>query len=228
MNEIRIEVTVAAPPEVVWQALSDPELIRRWHGWELDSLDEEIGIIYGTAAYDRDALTVSMGDGDRFTLHPADAGTTVRITRAPKGNNPEWDEWYDDVTQGWRIFLAQLKFGIENHSLAPRRTIFLEGRAEQPIAAVLGIGAPGRLELPTGDIVDTRATFVSDDVAGLVVAQWGPGLLVYGDQPRNANRPDGGAMVLITTYGLADHDELAQRWTDWWSATAAPADARSA
>ena len=32
---------------------------------------------------------------------------------------------------------------------------------------------------------------------------------------------------LLEDFGCT-HDELAQRWTDWWSATAAPADARSA
>ena len=30
----RVEVVVEAPREVVWQALSDPEEIRRWFGWD--------------------------------------------------------------------------------------------------------------------------------------------------------------------------------------------------
>ncbi|WP_240963057.1 hypothetical protein [Antrihabitans stalactiti] len=36
-----------------------------------------------------------------------DAGTVVRITRAPKGTKPEWDDFYDDITEGWIKFLQR-------------------------------------------------------------------------------------------------------------------------
>jgi uncharacterized protein YndB with AHSA1/START domain len=43
---VRIEVTVAAPVDVVWEALRNPSEIRRWFGWEYDGLAEEIDAIF--------------------------------------------------------------------------------------------------------------------------------------------------------------------------------------
>jgi hypothetical protein len=41
-----IQVTVAAPVDVVWEALRDLSAIRRWYGWEYDGLAEEIDAIF--------------------------------------------------------------------------------------------------------------------------------------------------------------------------------------
>ena len=40
-----VEVTVAASPDLVWEALREPEQIRRWFGWEYEGLDGEIALI---------------------------------------------------------------------------------------------------------------------------------------------------------------------------------------
>ncbi len=51
---VRIEVTIGAPIDVVWQALREPDQIRRWHGWHADGLAEEIKLIYETGAHETD------------------------------------------------------------------------------------------------------------------------------------------------------------------------------
>ena len=38
----RVEVSVDAPRDVVWRALTEPERIRHWFGWEYDGLEDEI------------------------------------------------------------------------------------------------------------------------------------------------------------------------------------------
>ncbi|MFH5211507.1 SRPBCC domain-containing protein [Antrihabitans sp. NCIMB 15449] len=218
-----IETTIAAPAATVWPALRDPDLIRRWHGWHYDGLDAEIDTIFLTGGTESEDYTLSLGE-DVFTLHEDDGVTTVRITRAPKGNNPEWDEWYDDITEGWTTFLEQLRFGIEVHALAVRRTLMLEGRLDVEPREALGltvtaeVGRPYQADMATADVFDGVVRLVAPHQIAVTVEQLGPGLLIVGDQPRNQQRPLGGSMLVLTSYGLTEaaHDELAQRWQSWW------------
>ena len=58
---ITIEVTIGAPMATVWQSLRDPELIKRWHGWHADELDEEISLIFGNPqSVDEDSASASV------------------------------------------------------------------------------------------------------------------------------------------------------------------------
>ncbi|SDC78218.1 SRPBCC family protein [Rhodococcus tukisamuensis] len=225
-----IEATVAAAPDLVWQALRDPALIRRWHGWEYDGedgLDEEITQIYfDGVSEDAPARTLTLQGGDRFTLSPCDGTTTVRITRAPKGGNPEWDDWYEDITEGWATFLQQLRFGLERHGLAERRTLHLDGPTGGVTAAhLLGVdtvvGDPGSgfsAPVATGDTLSGTVWFRSPTQLGLTVDAWGPGLLMLGVLPGNPQRPGGGAQVIVSTYGQGAEEfaALADRWGSWW------------
>ena len=45
-DRVLIEVVVAAPIEIVREALRDPAEIRRWFGWDYAGLDEEIALIF--------------------------------------------------------------------------------------------------------------------------------------------------------------------------------------
>jgi hypothetical protein len=234
----RIEVTVAAPPEEVWPALRDPELIRRWHGWHYDGgaeggggLDDEIKIIYATGVTeDPDARVLQLGDGDRISLHPAaGGGTVVRVTRAPRGADPEWAAYYDDVTEGWWTFLQQLRFAIERHQLADRRTLMLAGPAagDGSLAGALGLSGvagqpPGtgyRVTVATGEELSGSVWARAERQLVLTVDGLGDGLLVLAEQPRTEHRPDGGRMLLLTGYGLDDAGfaELEARWSGWWA-----------
>ena len=42
----RVEVTVDAPRDTVWRALTEPEQIRHWFGWDYDGLEDEIRLIF--------------------------------------------------------------------------------------------------------------------------------------------------------------------------------------
>ena len=132
MNDDRpqIVVTVAAPVEAVWHALRDKEKIRHWHGWEYEGpeggLEEEIDLIYFTRAVE-EGTTLTLGNGDDFVVEPVEGGARITLTRAPHGADPEWEAYYDDVTEGWTTFLNQLRFAVEHHPGEARQTLFYSG-----------------------------------------------------------------------------------------------------
>ena len=138
----RIEVTIAAPVDAVWAALRDKNTIRHWHGWEFDGLDNEIDLIYFShPTEDAEARTLSLQEGDVIRLEPDGDGTRVTLTRAPRGVNPEWDAYYDDITEGWTTFLNQLRFAVERKPGVPRRTVFLNShnKSGRDLAQDLGL-----------------------------------------------------------------------------------------
>jgi uncharacterized protein YndB with AHSA1/START domain len=238
----RIELTIAAPVDEVWRAMREPDLVRRWHGWDFDGLDAEIDLIYRQHVTESEAdHTLSVQGGDTFTLHDAgDGHTLVRMVRAPRGGNPEWDAYYDDVNEGWTTFLHQLRFALERHRGTDRRTVFLEGSigaAGEPIAA-LGLASVASAEPGSrysaelaGERVAGEVWFRSANQLGITVDGWADGLLIVGVAPASPSRPGGHAMAVLSTYGLDDSsfDTLRDRWTGWWSerfaATEATADA---
>ncbi|MFC9834787.1 SRPBCC domain-containing protein [Rhodococcus sp. NPDC127530] len=226
-----IEVSVAAAPSVVWSALRDPELIRRWHGWDYAGLADEIREIYfDDVTEDAAAFTLALNGADRFSLHEHEGTTLVRITRPPRSGDPAADDWYDDVTEGWTTFLQFLKFGIERHALDERRTLFLEGPVADGDSArhLLGldklegmtVGDHFTVVAETGDLLHGVVCFVGEHQTAVSVDDLGPGLLQFGEQPVNAARPNGGAQILLAAYDLDDEEwaELEERWTQWWQA----------
>nr|WP_271212729.1 hypothetical protein [Rhodococcus wratislaviensis]GLK39435.1 hypothetical protein GCM10017611_63050 [Rhodococcus wratislaviensis] len=230
-SQLVIEVAVAAAPSVVWQALRDPELIRRWHGWDYAGLADEIREIYfDDVTEDAAACTLALNGADTFSLHEHEGTTLVRITRPPRSGDPAADDWYDDVTEGWTTFLQFLKFGIERHGLDERRTLFLEGPVAEGDSArhLLGldklegmtVGDHFTVVAETGDLLHGVVCFVGEHQTAVSVDDLGPGLLQFGEQPVNAARPHGGAQILLAAYDLDDEEwaELDERWREWWQA----------
>ncbi|MEU9507248.1 SRPBCC domain-containing protein [Micromonospora sp. NPDC048170] len=120
-----VEVTIAAPADTVWRALTEPEHLRRWHGWDADTLDDEIRAIYlDDVTISAEDLTLDTGAG-RFELEPAGDTTVVRITRAAPPGHSTWDGIYDELNEGWLTFTQQLRFYLERHLGQERRAEFM-------------------------------------------------------------------------------------------------------
>jgi hypothetical protein len=219
----RIEVTVAAPVDTVWQGLRDKETIRHWHGWDYEGLDDEIDVIYFTEVdEDSDARTLNLQGGDLIRLEQDGGGTRLTLTRAPRGTNPDWDAYYAEITEGWITFLHQLKFAIERQPGATRRTLFYAGSNES------GLDLAGELGLPDGPTVETsllgehvkgEVWFRSEHQVGVTVDAWGDGLLVVSSVGPTEDKPEGAAMAVLSTYGLDDarRAEIKERWSPWWA-----------
>lgn len=222
-----VEVTIAAPVEDVWGALRDPERIRRWHGWHFDGLDKEIEVIYHQDVVESAAEhRLEVQGGDLFELTDLGGRTRLRITRAPRGGDPDWDAYYDDVTEGWITFVHQLAFALERHPGADRRTVFLSGAAATPVLEAAGLAAvaelpptsPYELSGPTGETLRGEVRFRSANQVGLTVEGWGDGLLVAAQSPPSHVNPGGAATMVLTAYGLDDaaFADLESRWNAWW------------
>ena len=207
-----IEVTIAAPVGAVWASLRDPALIRRWHGWHYEGLDDEVALIFGTEGANDDAHVLQANAGDRFEVEAVEGGSRVRITRAAFVPGDEWSAYYDDITDGWVSFLNQLRFMHEQHPDAERRTVFLMGR-----------GRPGAIErLP--DSVPTAVgelVYSADRQRGVLLPDLGPGLLIA--VAKEPAPDETGALIvdasaIVTSYGRdeGEFDGDWKRWDAWW------------
>ena len=236
-NEIvLIDTVIAAPYDTVWNALRDPAEIRRWHGWDYDGLDDEIDVIYlQDAEPSAEQGTIDFtGDTARFTLAPFTGHgdqTRLTVTKPGPAGDASWEDIYDDIEQGWITFVHQLKFALERHPGADRRTVLIEA-GRLLTAASLGFtttapAAPGQRYASTtawGQELSGELLFQTRHQIGLTVDSYGDGLVVFHTIPAAARPPDGAMMAVITTYGLSDAelDDIEALW-----ATAARAAAAS-
>jgi hypothetical protein len=206
---LRIEVIVAAPIDVVWRALREPEQIRRWHGWHDPTLDDEIALIYGQGARELDPpYRLEVQPDDMFELEAAgDGRTVVRIVRSEPDPSSDWAAYFDEVTEGWTSFLQQLRFMLEEHPDEPRRTLFLSAaRTDQSAQSLLASS-------PTSRRGDGQPWFAAERQRGVVVDELGPGLLIVAVKPGGA-----GAMSILTSYRQDDEAfaGTAEAYTTWW------------
>ena len=234
-DRVLVEVTIPAPVEEVWRALREPDQIRRWFGWDADSLAEEIDFIFvKNAAASDDEHVIRFdewgGVSDRFELEPSGSGSVLRVVRAGQPDQ-DWSEVYEEMTEGWIAFVEQLRLALSKHDLDERRTVYLSGGAvaagAPKLTEAVGVadlrqqadGSAYRAEA-AGETLEGEVWHRSPFQLGLTVKSWGDGLLIVTDKPANENRPNGGGSLILTTYGLTEDQfgALEARWRDWWSA----------
>jgi uncharacterized protein YndB with AHSA1/START domain len=224
-----IEVTISAPADEVWRSLQDRQRVAQWFGWQTDSLDDEIDFIFSRATADEATRTLTFGKGDRFEVEPRGEGCVLRVVRPSPTADHDWEDIFEDMTQGWIAFALQLRFALERHASDKRRTLFLLGSpkaANQPLAArALGLpasGAPGTaysITAAMGDALAGQIWHRGRHQMAITVDGVGNGLLVAMDRAPDEKHPNGDSQVILTTYGLSDHafDELSARWRTWWN-----------
>ena len=221
-RDVAVEVTIAAPIEVVWRALRDRDDVRRWHGWEFDGLDEEVEVIYfadepGSEEQGEGPRRRLVRGGNVFELEQRGEGTVVRVVMAEPPDSDAWHGWYADIRHGWFTFVQQLRFYVERHAGEDRRTLVLSGmpvEEDQPeLPVLLGLaeaaaGTPYAASLPTGDEITGTVWFVDEHQVGVTVDAWGDGLL----EVTRGRTPAG---AILTVYGT-DPTGLEARWQTWW------------
>jgi uncharacterized protein YndB with AHSA1/START domain len=196
----RVEVTVDAPRDEVWRALTEPDRLRQWFGWEYDGLDEEIAYIVEhqrreppeRILYDPDGVIELEDLGDR---------TLVRAIKPGDLEAAEWRDVYGDLEEGWALFFNQLRYWYARHPGGTRRMIVLRSETTPPAAA----SPPGSLWHETR----WQRAVESDGVLAAVMAK----------APLTSSEP-AGVMLMVSTYDLDDEAFAAaeRRWTSWWDA----------
>jgi hypothetical protein len=184
----RIEVTVDAPRDVVWRALTEPDQIRHWFGWEYDGLEEEIEWIFVKEARRHPPDRIEF-DSD-VTLHDlGDGRTLIRAVKPGDLDAAEWQDVYGDIEEGWITFFNQLRHRLERHPTGRRRMIVRK--------------APSFPELAGEEWHSSR-------YQRGVLAEGGELAIVFG-------KPGGEQMLLVTTYDLDDDGFAAaeRHWTEW-------------
>jgi len=232
-DRVIVEMTIAARIEAVWAAMREPEQLLNWFGWDADTLGDEIRFIFEDhAEADETNRVISFGEyegvADRVELRAAPGGTVLRVVRSGPVST-DWNGFYEDTWEGWTTFFQQLRFLLERHPGAKRRTLFLSGRLQAPgalpvaalrLEALWNAADGGKVSfaLPVGETVTGAVWHRSARQVAMSVDSWGDGLMVITDQPAPNAGPNGGGTALLTTFGLSDaaFAALEQRWTAWW------------
>ena len=188
----RIEVTVDAPRDAVWRALTEVEQIRHWFGWEYEGLEGEIEYIFVEHATLHRPDRIEFGDGGRFELDELGPDrTVVRAIKPGDASSDEWKDVYGGVEEGWITFLNQLRHRFAVAPEGARRMLVLNGSlAELP-------------ELPGTPWHASRFQRAADVRGSLIVV---------------GRRPNDEAMLLVTVYDVDDATfaRLSDEWSSWW------------
>lgn len=186
-NTPQLSLTINTLIDVVWDALRNREKLLQWHGWDTPGLKEEIENIYFTDitedTVDDQKRTLVVNGGDTFIVEAQGGATKLTLVRAGLSGDPEWDAYYGNITEGWVSFIEQLRFMVEREPNVPRKTTFTSLSVERGKAlAQLSLGDEKSGTPFKGYFQDDKVSgsvwFSTPNQLGLVINEWGPGLLI--------------------------------------------------
>lgn len=230
-----LELTLAAPIDEAWKAMKDPNLIREWFGYygadystwgmeELQTLDDEIKVVFGDqAVYNDIRHSITWEGGDEFLLSPKGSESILEVfmVRPALQSEMDWTKAYDPICEGWISFAHQLRFYLDRHRNDERATMFMTGlpapdvysKLKLPNLAQVDPGSKYGLMTTMGEHLTGDLWYKTHYQIGITVDTFGDGLLIVAATPPTEELPEGGADLIITTF-LDDQafGALQQRW----------------
>jgi hypothetical protein len=202
----RVEVVIRTPQVEVWRALTQPDQVKRWFGWDYPGLDDEVELMFVANARQEPPGRILMFEGEDqsvIEVEPDGAHTIVRVVYPSSLGEVELDDAYDQIEEGWRAFLLQLSHYLERHPGKRRRTIRLTGDA-RPIAVLAAVASE----------VEGESRRASPHLSVTTTDSYGQGLVVVDSSESLDSADTGRVNVTITTHGLYD-DQFARLRTRW-------------
>lgn len=149
---VEVEVSIAAPPEAVWAALTEPAELARWFPpivagkaapgetlllswgpgveWRTQVVGWEPGrhLVWRDLAGHPSAPEAGQPGAPApmtvdWTLEAAGGKVVVRLVQSGFGEGEAWDDHYDGTDMGWRFFLNALRHYLEHHRGQERRMV---------------------------------------------------------------------------------------------------------
>lgn len=202
----RVEVIVDAPRETVWAALTEPDRVREWFGWEHDGLTDEINHIFVEHAEPFPPDRIALEVGQELQVVAEGERTVVRAVM-PGALDGELAGTYDGMEEGWRSFFEQLRYLLERRPTGARHTVRLTGTAsgEKLLAVLDGVG-------PKEEWHDSTYQRMVVDAEGR--------LLVAAAESPLAEGKTAPVSLVVNAYGLDDagRQQLATEWLRRWRA----------
>ena len=131
-RSIELEVTVAGTPEEVWRAIATGPGISSWYvPHQVEEAEGGVasasfgpgmdvpGVVTVWDPPNRVRFEGVEGEGPglafEWTVEARDGGScVVRLVNSGFQTGTEWDDHYDAMTEGWRLFLANLQMHLEH------------------------------------------------------------------------------------------------------------------
>jgi hypothetical protein len=200
LKPYEVEVSVSAGRDEVWDAVTQPSVLHQWFGWDYDGLDAEIQQIFVTEATLWAPERMGWADGSYLEVTGDDDRSTVRAVRESTARGHADD--YDAIEEGWRAFLTQLRFYLDERPKGLRRTLYLTGETTGRQALRLVKGDWHRTGSRMAWIVDAHGH-----------------LVIVGSHEHLSARDAAWTEVIFSTYGLDDEafDERREDWRRRWA-----------
>jgi len=235
-----VSVDIPAPVDDVWRHLREPQLIRRWFGWDYDGLDAEIREIFVDDVHEESdeadgtrTRTLVWRNHDRLVVTSRDdepERTTVTVLRHADGGLPTFESAFDELDEGWTQFVQQLAFALRVHPGEDRVSLQAHGldagdrrepllfRAGLHGVRGLPVGAHVEGTRPDGSRVGGTLVYKTEHQVGIHLHGIAESLLVLVIRPAGERPPHGTVDATLSTYGLDQDllDESRRRWAGWW------------
>jgi uncharacterized protein YndB with AHSA1/START domain len=246
-RSLELEIEVPGTPEEVWQAIATGPGISSWYvphtveereGGAANAsfgAGPEMQIAGRVAAWEPPHRVVFEGrDAEpglafEWLVEARDGGSCiVRLVNTGFGTGEEWDAQYDGMTEGWQLFLLNLKLHLTHFAGQTATTMLPTAMWSGPRAQTWAT-VTDALGLPAAPAVGERVKVTADDAPAMTgtvadVAPWRLALVVDEPAPGTAFLAAEGAGdqvgVSIWSYlygpeGAAAVERDGPRWQQW-------------
>jgi hypothetical protein len=233
-----VSVDVPVPFDTAWAHLRQPELIRRWYGWDDPDLDDVVAQVFGhEAIVQRADSGLPVGwlrwhNHDRIEAHGGWGGaprTTITVRRPDHALLASYDGVRDEVDERWITWLHQLRYALTHHLGEERHSFAVRGLdGDRPDRLLYRVGLHGargvplggavEVHRPDGSVIGGTLEYCAPHQFGVALRGACGSLLVVQLVPPASHPPNGAVNAFWSTYGLDDEtlDAARERWHSWW------------